>query len=202
MAPGALSTHVGCHVGVVEGIALNEYCDRHRLTVVDRLGLFTQICHAVYHAHQKGIIHRDLKPTNVLVTEVDGTPLCKVIDFGIARATKGADGERARLTRAEEALGTPAYMSPEQTRGSEDLDTRTDVYSLGVMLYELLAGVLPYPDKAYRGIASLIAHLLNEPAAMPDRLSEVPDTQVTIARLRGTDPASLSRTLSGDQHDP
>src|SRR5206468_3607234 len=118
------------------GAPITEYADANRLPVRERARLFTQVCRAVQHAHQKGIVHRDIKPSNVLVAESDGAPLCKVIDFGIAKAVApGADA--AHLTVAGTAVGTPAYMSPEQTAGSGlDVDTRSDIYSLGVLLCE------------------------------------------------------------------
>jgi eukaryotic-like serine/threonine-protein kinase len=143
----------------VDGVPITEFCDDHALGLRERVRLFVQVCRAVQHAHQKGVIHRDLKPSNVLVTEADGAPLCKIIDFGIARATEQSAEERTRLTQHDQSLGTPAYMSPEQAIGSDlDIDTRTDIYSLGVLLYELLAGVLPFEPEAYRGWAFLAPH--------------------------------------------
>jgi serine/threonine protein kinase len=135
---------------LVKGVPLTEYCDRQRLTVKARLELFVAVCQAVQHAHQKGIIHRDLKPGNVLVTEVDGRPTPKVIDFGVAKATE------VRLTDMSfedvgAVVGTPAYMSPEQADPSSvDIDTRTDIYSLGVILYELLVGSPPLEAAQFR----------------------------------------------------
>src|SRR6187549_1218228 len=127
----------------VTGVPLGEYVSTRRLTIEDRLKLFEQVCRAIQHAHQKGIIHRDIKPSNVLVTTIDDAPVCKVIDFGIAKATQGDGG--ARLTMTGVSVGTPAYMSPEQAAGSSlDVDTRSDIYSLGVVLYELIAGILPF----------------------------------------------------------
>ena len=135
---------------LVKGVPLTEYCDQQRLTVKARLELFVAVCQAVQHAHQKGIIHRDLKPGNVLVTEVDGRPTPKVIDFGVAKATE------VKLTDMSFAdigaiVGTPTYMSPEQADPSSmDIDTRTDVYALGVMLYELLTGSPPIDAKQFK----------------------------------------------------
>ena len=122
----------------VEGVPITCYCDEKRLTIRERLELFTTVCEGVQHAHQKGIIHRDLKPSNVLVAEVDGRPLPKIIDFGVAKTTTQSLTDKSVHTVLGGWIGTPAYMSPEQARITDDLDTRTDVYSLGVMLYELL----------------------------------------------------------------
>src|SRR5262249_55569415 len=130
---------------LVDGLPLNEYCDRHRLSIPERLRLFVLICRAVQHAHQKGIIHRDLKPSNLLVEHHDGLPLPRVIDFGLAKATGGLrlPGE-ALFTRPGNVAGTPLYMAPEQADPrSADIDTRADVYALGVNLYELLTGTTP-----------------------------------------------------------
>jgi tetratricopeptide (TPR) repeat protein len=182
----------------VDGTTLLEYCDDRRLDVETRLDLFLQVCSAVHHAHQKGVIHRDLKPGNVLVTEVDGAPLCKVIDFGIATAADPPDAERARLTGIDEVLGTPAYMSPEQIDGAGDVDTRADVYALGVVMYELLAGVLPLTEDRYRGWAAYSSALTEDPPPPSQRLSDLDDTQRTVADARGLDAAGLRRRLRGD----
>jgi len=126
---------------LVRGIKITEYCDQNNLTTEQRLELFTQVCHAVQHAHQKGIIHRDLKPSNILVTLHDGVPVPKVIDFGVAKATSDQRlTDKTIFTAFEQFIGTPAYMSPEQAEMSGlDIDTRSDIYSLGVLLYELLS---------------------------------------------------------------
>jgi eukaryotic-like serine/threonine-protein kinase len=133
---------------LVEGVRITDYCDAHNLSTRERLRLFAQVCRAVQHAHQKGIIHRDLKPSNILVTEHDGIPVPKVIDFGIAKATQAPLSERGVSTAFEQFLGTPAYMSPEQAglQGT-DVDTRSDIYSLGVLLYELLTAHTPFERK-------------------------------------------------------
>src|SRR5882672_6596916 len=134
---------------LVRGIKITDYCDQNNLPTAKRLALFVQVCKAVQHAHQKGIIHRDLKPSNILVTLHDGVPVPKVIDFGIAKATCGQTlTERTLFTAFEQFIGTPAYMSPEQAEMSGlDIDTRSDTYSLGVLLYELLTGKTPFEAK-------------------------------------------------------
>jgi serine/threonine protein kinase/tetratricopeptide (TPR) repeat protein len=133
---------------LVGGINITDYCDQNRLTTRQRLDLFIQVCRAVQHAHQKGVIHRDIKPSNVLVATQDGVPIPKVIDFGIAKATQGRLTDQTVFTAFEQFLGTPAYMSPEQAQvGGLDVDTRSDIYSLGVLLYELLTGKTPFDTK-------------------------------------------------------
>ena len=146
----------------VAGVPFTHYCDESQLTTRQRLELFIPVCQAVQHAHQKGIIHRDLKPTNILVTLVDGKPVPKVIDFGIAKATNQALTQHTLFTQTGTLIGTPEYMSPEQAMTSGlDVDTRTDIYSLGVILYEVLTGTLPLDAKSIRaagmeGMARLI----------------------------------------------
>ncbi|MCL5279414.1 MAG: protein kinase [Planctomycetes bacterium] len=136
---------------LVTGVSITEYCDKNSLSTKDRLILFLQVCNAVQHAHQKGIIHRDIKPSNVMVTHHDGKPVPKVIDFGIAKATNQKLTEKTLFTRYAHLIGTPAYMSPEQAELSDlDIDTRSDIYSLGVLLYELLTGTTPFSEEELR----------------------------------------------------
>ncbi|HET7456959.1 MAG TPA: protein kinase [Gemmatimonadaceae bacterium] len=183
----------------VDGVPITEYAAAHRLTTRERVRLFTQVCRAVQHAHQKGIIHRDIKPSNVLVTEADGAPLCKVIDFGIAKAVAPAPGD-PHLTQTGTPVGTPAYMSPEQVMGSGiDVDTRADIYSLGVLLYELLAGVLPFDPVTHPGWA-LLAQQLSQDAPAPSAhfgaLGAAARSE--LASERRTEPTALRSALSGD----
>lgn len=182
----------------VDGVPLTVWCDEHRLDVRERVALFAQVCRAVQHAHQKGVIHRDLKPSNVMVTEGDeGEPRAKVIDFGIARAVEPGE-DAARLTALDQSIGTPAYMSPEQARSSGlDVDTRTDIYSLGVLLYELLAGALPFEERAYHGWAFLAHHMEKDPPPPSVRLRQLPEP-APLAERRRTTPETLRKTLAGD----
>jgi eukaryotic-like serine/threonine-protein kinase len=184
----------------VDGVPITEYCDTRRIGVRERVRIFVQVCRAVQHAHQKGVIHRDLKPSNVLVTEADGAPLCKIIDFGIARATEQSAEGRTRLTQLDQSIGTPAYMSPEQAIGSGlDIDTRTDVYSLGVLLYELLAGVLPFEPQAYHGWAFVSHHMTKEPPLPSVRFTGLQSgDRARIAELCGGTAEAVRRALGGD----
>src|SRR5258708_31663616 len=145
------ATHYGRPYFVMElvrGIKITEYCDQNNLSTRDRLDLFTKVCQAIQHAHQKGIIHRDIKPSNILVTLHDGVPVPKVIDFGIAKPTEGRLTEATVYTQLHQFIGTPAYMSPEQAEMSGlDIDTRSDIYSLSVLLYELVTGCTPFDAK-------------------------------------------------------
>ena len=139
---------------LVRGIPITDYCDQQQLPTAERLQLFMKVCQAVQHAHQKGIIHRDLKPSNILVTLIDGEPVPKVIDFGVAKALGQKLTEKTLFTAFQQMIGTPAYMSPEQAALSGvDVDTRSDIYSLGVLLYELLTGVTPFDPETLRKAA-------------------------------------------------
>jgi len=187
---------------LVRGVPITKYCDKHKLSTQDRLRLFIPLCQAVQHAHQKGLIHRDLKPSNVLVAIQDGRPVPKIIDFGIAKATGHRLTERTLFTEQGQLIGTPEYMSPEQAEMSGlDVDTRTDIYSLGVVLYELLVGVLPFDPKTLReaGFAEIQRIIREtEPPKVSTRLSGLGDTQTSIAEHRKTDPVSLHKQLKGD----
>ncbi len=183
----------------VEGVRITTYCDQAQLGVRERLELFKEVCAAVQHAHQKGVIHRDLKPSNVLVTMRDGKPLPKVIDFGLAKATT-SDSNDASLTELGTLLGTPAYASPEQmSLGAIDIDTRSDVYSLGALLYELLVGVLPIEaDGAHSMIELRQAIRDHEPPRPSVRLSRLGERLSEIAQSRGVEPPILRSQLRGD----
>ena len=185
---------------LVHGVPLTEYCDQQRLTVKARLELFVAVCHAVQHAHQKGIIHRDLKPGNVLVTEVDGRPTPKVIDFGVAKATEVKLTDMS-LADVGAIVGTPAYMSPEQADPtSMDIDTRTDVYALGVMLYELLTGSPPIDARQFqRGAILEMLRMVREvdPPRPSTKLSTA-EALPNIAANRSIEPARLSKLLQGE----
>jgi len=135
----------------VKGLPITEHCDQHKLTVKERLNLFLQVCHAVHHAHQKGIIHRDIKPSNILVSTEDDQAVPKIIDFGVAKATGKTLAQETLFTEQGQVFGTPEYMSPEQADlANEDVDTRSDIYSLGVLLYVLLTGAHPFDTKDLR----------------------------------------------------
>ncbi len=185
---------------LVSGVPITDYCDRHRLPVRARLELFVSVCQAVQHAHQKGIIHRDLKPGNVLVTEVDGRPTPKVIDFGVAKATEIKLTDQS-LADAGAIVGTPAYMSPEQADPSSmDIDTRTDVYALGVILYELLAGSPPIDAKQFqRGAFLEMLRMVREvDPPRPSTKVSTAEALPSIAASRDIEPEQLKRALRGD----
>lgn len=187
---------------LVNGVSITTYCDDNRLSISGRLKLFVDICEAVQHAHQKGIIHRDLKPSNVLVTLHDGKPIVKVIDFGVAKAMGRELTAQTMFTAFGEMIGTPQYMSPEQAeRSGLDIDTRSDVYSLGVMLYELLTGTTPLEKEAlrqagYAGIQKLVVE--TESPRPSQRLSTLGERLTHVATSRRTDPDQLSREVRGD----
>ena len=187
---------------LVRGIPITAYCDRQRLGTRERLQLFVNVCQAVQHAHQKGVIHRDLKPSNVLVTEHDGTPVPKVIDFGVAKAINQQLTEKTLFTRFQQMVGTPMYMSPEQADLSGlDVDTRTDIYSLGVLLYELLTGTTPFDKQRFSEVAyDEIRRVIREeePPKPSTRISSLRHTAITISGCRRTDPKRLSQLMRGE----
>ncbi len=184
---------------LVQGPSITDYCDQQRLSIRDRLQLFIPVCLAVQHAHQKGVIHRDLKPSNIPVTLLDGKPLPKVIDFGIAKAVGQRLCEETLLTQTGHLIGTPAYMSPEQAEMSGlDIDTRTDIYSLGVVLYQLLVGELPFDSNELQGLAALYTLLEKEPPTPSARFKTLGERRNTVADHRRTDPSTHDRRLKGD----
>ena len=197
------STEQGAPYFVMEyvaGVPITVHCDRHRLSTRERLELFIQVCEGVQHAHQKAIIHRDLKPSNILVAEVDDHPAPKIIDFGVAKALTQQLGAQTMYTRAGSLVGTPEYMSPEQASSSgEDIDTRTDVYSLGIILYELLAGRPPI-EIGDVTLEEFLRRLREDEPQKPSTKITRRDaaTSTDVARKRQTDPQELARQLQGE----
>jgi serine/threonine protein kinase len=185
---------------LVRGVPVTEYCDRHRLSLTRRLELFAGICHAVQHAHQKGIVHRDLKPSNVLVAAQDGAPIVKVIDFGVAKALAQPLTDKTLFTL--QMMGTPLYMSPEQAEGSRlDVDTRSDIYTLGVLLFELLTGVTPFDRARFEtGTLDALRWMIREeePARPSARVQALGEAAATAAAARRTAPDRLVRRLRGE----
>ena len=189
---------------LVRGMKITDYCDKAKLSIRARLDLFVQVCHAVQHAHQKGIIHRDLKPSNILVSVDNGVAVPKVIDFGIAKATGGVQlTDKTIFTAFEQFIGTPAYMSPEQAMLTNvDVDTRSDIYALGVLLYEVLTGKTPFETKELLAIGLVEMRRTiceQEPERPSTRLSTLPDNELsTTAQRRGIDAPKLMGQLRGD----
>ena len=188
---------------LVRGIKITEYCDQKQLPTRERLNLFSLVCHAIQHAHQKGIIHRDIKPSNILVTLHDGVPVPKVIDFGIAKATQGELTDKTVFTQFQQFIGTPAYISPEQAEMSGlDIDTRADIYSLGVLLYELLVGLTPFDgQELLRGGLDALRQIIREkePLRPSTRLNTLQgDARTTAGKRRQTDVGKLMHQLRGD----
>ena len=188
---------------LVKGVPISHYCDKNNLTPKERLDLFIPVCQAIQHAHHKGIIHRDIKPSNILVTLNDGVPHPMVIDFGIAKATNQRLTEKTLFTNYAQMIGTPAYMSPEQAEMSKlDVDTRSDIYSLGVVLYELLTGTTPFPEKKLlsKGYGEMQRIIAEEDPQRPSlRMSTLQGEQQTIiAKNRNSEAIALSRQLKGD----
>src|SRR3954454_69905 len=186
---------------LVKGIPITKYCDEKHLPIRARLELFMQVCQAVQHAHQKGIIHRDIKPNNVLVAEYDHQTVPKVIDFGVAKATAQKLTERTMFTEFGQVLGTMEYMSPEQAKLNQlDIDTRTDVYSLGVLLYELLAGSTPFEGKRLKEAAfdEMLRIIREEEPPKPSTRLTASDMLASIAANRQIEPARLSKDVRGE----
>jgi serine/threonine protein kinase len=183
----------------VKGLPVTEHCDKHKLTIEQRLRLFQQVCQAVQHAHQKGIIHRDIKPSNILVSTQDDQAAPKIIDFGVAKALAQPFTERTLATEDSQLLGTPEYMSPEQAdMATEDIDTRSDIYSLGVLLYVLLAGILPYDSKTFReGGVEHIRRIIHEtdPKTPSTRLTKLGEEARKLAENRRMEIHALARHL-------
>ena len=186
---------------LVKGDPIVDYCDKNRLSIEARLELFAQVCTAVQHAHGKGIIHRDIKPSNILVGTQDGRPMAKVIDFGIAKATSQKLTDKTLFTEHQQVIGTLQYMSPEQAEGSLDIDTRTDVYSLGVLLYELLTGSTPFDKQTIQGamfgeLRRMIREV--EPPKPSTRLHDSSASLASIAAQRGVEPRRLGVLVRGE----
>jgi WD40 repeat protein/serine/threonine protein kinase len=187
---------------LVRGVPITEFCDQHHLTPQRRLELFVTVCQAVQHAHQKGIIHRDLKPSNVLVSVHDTTPVVKVIDFGVAKALGQELTDKTLFTGFAQMVGTPTYMSPEQAGMSDlDVDTRSDIYSLGVLLYELLTGTTPFTKERFKQapydeIRRIIRE--EEPPRPSTRLSQETETLTSVSAQRQTEPAKLTKLVRGE----
>ncbi|MBI4664216.1 MAG: protein kinase [Verrucomicrobia bacterium] len=188
---------------LVRGIRITEYCDQNTLPTEDRLKLFNQVGRAIQHAHQKGVIHRDIKPSNILVTLHDGVPVPKVIDFGIAKATDQRLTDKTLFTEFQAFIGTPAYVSPEQAQMSGlDIDTRSDVYSLGVLLYELLTGRTPFdPEELMRSGLDEMRRTIREaePLRPSTRLSALREAELTTtAKRQRAEPPKLISRIRGD----
>jgi len=187
---------------LVKGASITNSCDANNLSTTERLELFVCVCRAVQHAHQKGIIHRDIKPSNVMVTLHDGTPVPKVIDFGIAKAVNRQLTEKTLFTRYAQIIGTPAYMSPEQAEMSGlDIDIRTDVFSLGTLLYELLTGGPPFDSeyllsKGYEEMRRIIRE--EEPTKPSTKISTLGEALIDVAKYRKTSPDALQKLIRTD----
>lgn len=186
---------------LVNGLPLTKFCDELKLSLKERLELFVPICQAVQHAHQKGIVHRDLKPANILVTMIDGKPVPKVIDFGVAKATSGKLTEETMSTGFGAVVGTLEYMSPEQAGFSgEDIDTRADIYSLGVVLYELLTGLRPIDAKRLKkaALTEMVRIIREEEPSKPSTRLSTDESLPSLAAVRQIEPRKLTALLRGE----
>src|SRR5262245_6441459 len=186
---------------LVKGVPITKYCDEHHLTPRQRLELFIPVCQAAQHAHQKGIIHRDIKPSNVLVAPYDGKPVVKVIDFGIAKAAGESLTERTLVTGFGAIVGTLEYMSPEQAEVNQlDIDTRSDVYALGVLLYELLTGTTPFSRRELEkgGLLEMLRVIREQEPTRPSTKLSTAEGLPTLAANRGTEPAKLTKLVRGE----
>ena len=183
----------------VPGQPITDYCDQKRLKIRERLELFVKVCEGVQHAHQKAVIHRDLKPANLLVVEVDGKPVPRIIDFGLAKAASPKLDGATLLTQAGDWVGTPGYISPEQADPAVmDVDTRTDVYSLGAVLYVLLTGFLPFDTRKQRFDEFLRWLREEDPLSPSSKVSADKETGKCTAEARGVEPKQLVSLLHGD----
>ena len=187
---------------LVKGVPITDYCDANHLSTRERLDLFADVCKGIHHAHEKGVIHRDIKPTNVMVTLHDGTPVPKIIDFGIAKATHQRLTEKTLFTAYGAFVGTPAYMSPEQTELSGlEIDRRSDVYALGVLLYELLTGTTPFEAESLRARAFLeVMRIIREedPPTPSARVHTLGSRRIEVASRRQIEPDALEKLIRGD----
>src|SRR5437016_286399 len=186
---------------LVKGVPITRYCDEHHLTPRQRLEMFLPVCQAVQHAHQKGIIHRDIKPSNVLVALYDGKPVPKVIDFGVAKAAGQPLTEKTLVTGFGSIIGTLEYMSPEQAEINQlDIDTRSDIYSLGILLYELLTGTTPFTKKGLEkaGMLEMLRVIREQEPSKPSTKLSTAEGLPTLAANRGTEPAKLTKLVRGE----
>jgi serine/threonine protein kinase len=186
---------------LVKGIPITDFCDQSQFSVEERLGLLISVCQAVQHAHQKGVIHRDLKPANVVVTRQEGVPAVKVIDFGIAKAVGQQLTDKTLFTGFAQMIGTPLYMSPEQAAGGPDIDTRSDIYSLGVLMYELLTGTTPFDMERFKeaGYDEMRRIIREEEPPRPSvRISTLGQVATTVSTHRKSDPRRLSQLFRGE----
>jgi tetratricopeptide (TPR) repeat protein len=187
---------------LVDGDPIDEFCDRHRLSVPQVLHLFLDVCFAIAHAHQKGVVHRDLKPSNIIVAVGEDRPIPKIIDFGIARALWPSEDDTWHPATDRQIVGTPGYMSPEQIARDVDIDTRADVYALGGILYKLLAGVEPWDPESLQklDLAAAYQRMGDAPVPRPSLRFQSLDasTQQQVASCRQSHPGSLRRLLTGE----